>query len=110
MIRMISNIVFLLMILTVSLNAQKQNFTRQDTLRGSITPERAWWDLTYYHLSVKVNPDDSSFAGTNLVQYKVLDSKQVMQIDLQPPMEIINTLDSQVSIARGFKPGYTENA
>jgi hypothetical protein len=20
---------------------------RQDTLRGSITPERAWWDLTY---------------------------------------------------------------
>ena len=23
--------------------------TRQDSLRGSITPEREWWDLTYYH-------------------------------------------------------------
>ena len=21
--------------------------TRQDSLRGSITPEREWWDLTY---------------------------------------------------------------
>jgi hypothetical protein len=28
----------------------EKTFTRQDTLRGSITPERAWWDLTYYHL------------------------------------------------------------
>jgi hypothetical protein len=30
--------------------------TRQDTLRGSITPEREWWDLTYYHLDIKVEP------------------------------------------------------
>ena len=30
--------------------------TRQDSLRGSITPEREWWDLTYYHLDIKVNP------------------------------------------------------
>ena len=28
------------------------NFTRQDTLRGSITKERIWWDLTYYHLDI----------------------------------------------------------
>ena len=32
-----------------------QNFTRQDTLRGSITPQRAWWDLTYYHLDIIVD-------------------------------------------------------
>lgn len=69
-------------------NAQKTEFTRQDSLRGSITAERAWWDLTYYHLSVKVNPDDSSFVGTNLIQYRVKDAAQTMQIDLQPPMEI----------------------
>ena len=31
-----------------------QEFTYQDTLRGSITPERAWWDLTHYHLSLEV--------------------------------------------------------
>lgn len=76
------------------LSAQKTEFTRQDTLRGSITPERAWWDLTYYHLSVNVNPDDSSFVGSNLIQYRVSQSKQVMQIDLQPPMKITNVLQN----------------
>ena len=96
MIRNIYHILLLLMIVSLSLNAQQQNFTRQDTLRGSITPERVWWDLTYYHLSVKVNPDDSTFVGSNLIQYKVLDSQQVMQIDLQPPMKISRVLQNGI--------------
>lgn len=74
--------------LTFFSTAQETSFTRQDTLRGSITPERAWWDLTWYHLSVSVHPEDSSFSGTNAVQYRVIDSNQLLQIDLQPPMEI----------------------
>jgi len=78
----------ILIVFTLGAVAQKTTFTRQDTLRGSVTPEREWWDLTYYHLSVKVNPEDSSFTGTNLIQYRVLKSAQVMQIDLQPPMKI----------------------
>ena len=44
-------------------------FTRQDTLRGTITPERAWWDLTYYHLDIKVNPADST--PTRLEHYSL---------------------------------------
>ncbi len=63
-------------------------FTRQDTLRGSITPERAWWDLKYYHLDIAVNPSDSSIKGSNTVMYKVLKPYKRMQIDLQPPMSI----------------------
>ena len=75
--------------------AQKfPEFTRQDTLRGSITPERAWWNLTYYHLDVKIDPSDSSFSGSNLIQYRVLEPKQVMQIDLQPPMKIIRIIQN----------------
>ena len=35
----------------------KRTYTRQDTLRGSITKEREWWDLLNYELSVSVNPD-----------------------------------------------------
>jgi hypothetical protein len=34
----------------------KNSTTRQDTLRGSITAERSWWDLNYYHLDISVNP------------------------------------------------------
>jgi len=68
--------------------SKKNQFTRQDTLRGSITPERVWWDLTYYHLNVKVEPEDKFISGKNTVQYKVLKNDTVMQIDLQPPMKI----------------------
>ena len=64
-------------------------FTRQDTLRGSITPERAWWDLKYYHLDIKVNPADSSIKGTNTIIYKVLRPADIMQIDLQPPLGLL---------------------
>ena len=65
-----------------------QNFTRQDSLRGAITEERAWWDLTYYHLDVDVFPSDSTLKGSNTVQFKVLKPHDVLQIDLQPPMAI----------------------
>ena len=62
--------------------------SRQDSLRGSITTEREWWDLTYYHLDIEVNPDKKYIQGSNTVGYKVLKSHQTMQIDLQEPMKI----------------------
>jgi aminopeptidase N len=70
------------------IHSEKTYFNKQDTLRGSITPERAWWDLTYYHLDIKVDPDNKFISGKNTVQYKVLDNQNVMQIDLQAPMTI----------------------
>lgn len=64
------------------------HFTRQDTLRGTITSERNWWDLTHYELSVTANPKDSTLSGNNVISYKVLREAKVMQIDLQEPMRI----------------------
>ena len=43
--------------------AQEAAYTHADTLRGSITPERAWWDVAFYDLHVAVDPADSSIAG-----------------------------------------------
>jgi aminopeptidase N len=63
-------------------------FTRADTLRGSVTPQRAWWDVTFYDLHVRVNPADSSVAGRNGITYRVLRPAQEMQIDLQEPMQV----------------------
>jgi len=74
-------------------------YTRQDSLRGSITPERAWWDLKYYHLSVKVDPSDSSIYGTNRVDYKVLKEAGTMQIDLQPPLNLIRAEQNGKALA-----------
>lgn len=74
-------------------------FTHQDTLRGSITPERAWWDLTYYHLDIAVNPTDSTINGTNTVAYRVLKPSKIMQIDLQEPMKILRVVQNNADLA-----------
>ncbi|MEP1781357.1 M1 family aminopeptidase, partial [Reichenbachiella sp.] len=63
-------------------------YTRLDSLRGSITPERVWWDLTYYHLSVSVDPSTKTLVGSNRVDYKVLSENQIIQIDLQAPLQL----------------------
>ncbi|WJS93622.1 M1 family metallopeptidase [Flavobacterium johnsoniae] len=70
------------------LNKSETAFTHQDTLRGSITKERAWWDLKYYHLDVKVKPSEKFISGSNTVRYTVLTENDRMQIDLQQPMNI----------------------
>ena len=81
-------LLFLSFILSSVIYGQNPKFTHQDTLRGSITKERIWWDLSYYHLDVKVNPSDSSLKGSNTIRYKVLNECQILQIDLQYPMQI----------------------
>ncbi|MFV5696472.1 M1 family metallopeptidase [Flavobacterium sp. LB3P122] len=71
-------------------------FTRQDSLRGSITKERAWWDVKYYHLDVKVNPGDSTITGSNTIKYLVLKEYNIMQIDLQNPMMIYKVIQDGI--------------
>lgn len=78
----------LLVLLPMVVMTHGQNFTKQDTLRGSITPERAWWDLNYYNLNIKIQPDKKYIAGYNIVHYTVLEQNNVIQIDLQDPLEI----------------------
>jgi len=89
--------------LSIQLTAQgifqeKNNFTRQDTLRGTITPERSWWDLNYYHLDIKVDPEKKTIKGSNTVGYTVLESNNLMQIDLQEPMDITSVKQNNKSL------------
>jgi aminopeptidase N len=101
--------------------AQQYEFTHDDTLRGSITPERAWWDLAWYHLTVRVQPTDSTLSGSTLIRYRVLKPGQVMQVDLQRPMRVLGvTQDGKplsirqdgnawfVTLTKPQKPGQTE--
>jgi aminopeptidase N len=76
--------------------AQAHSFTRADTLRGSNTPQRAWWDVSFYDLQVRVNPVDSTISGWNGITYRVLRPSQEMQIDLQVPL----TVDSMIQDGR----------
>ena len=84
-----NNLSILITICLVSMTAiLSGQFTRQDTLRGSITPEREWWDLVHYDLSVEVIPQTKTFIGSNTITYRVLDTGSRMQIDLQEPLNL----------------------
>lgn len=61
---------------------------QQNIFRGTITPQRAWWNLTHYHLDIAVDPKTKSIAGINTMKYEVLSEKKRLQIELQAPMQL----------------------
>jgi aminopeptidase N len=81
--------------LNVSLKAQSpptsQKYTKADTLRGTLTKERTWWDVQRYELSFKPDYNSKTIAGDNIISYKVVKQNTgavKMQIDLQEPLVI----------------------
>lgn len=78
-------------LLAVSLFAQdKKTFSHADTLRGSITPERAWWDVLRYDITVKPDFENKAISGKAIITYKILENEHLgnAQIDLQQPLVI----------------------
>ncbi len=82
-----------------SMKSSSETFTRQDTLRGSITAERIWWDLNYYHLDIAVNPKTKSIKGKNTIRYTILEPYQTLQIDLQAPMKLTKAVQDGEELA-----------
>lgn len=68
----------------------ERTFTRADTLRGSITPERAWWNLLKYDLHVTPDYDMETVSGENELTFQAIAEGQTMQIDLQEPMNLLS--------------------
>ncbi|MCR9248583.1 MAG: M1 family metallopeptidase [bacterium] len=73
-------------------DAIPEGFTRQDQLRGSITPERAWWDVKHYDLALAIYPATKSIAGHNTITFEALAKATRMQIDLQPPLKLTKAM------------------
>lgn len=80
----------IVLIITVIINLQVAfaQYTRQDTLRGSITPERAWWDVLKYDIEVTPDYNTKTIQGQTSIRFKVLKEGRTMQIDLQEPLVI----------------------
>jgi len=70
------------------LTPEKSSYSHADSLRGSITPERAWWNLLKYELAVTPSFTERSLSGENAITFAALTDGQVLQIDLQEPMTI----------------------
>ena len=83
-------------LLLISSSAVAQ-YSRADSLRGRLGPERSWWDLKHYDLSVEIIPSKKSIKGSNKITYKVISEAKILQLDLQEPLSI-------TSITQGGKP------
>jgi len=79
--------------------------TKQDTLNGSITPERIWWDIQHYDLTIKPDYVNKTITGKNVIEYNVSDKKHsnLMQIDLVSPLKIDSVFQ------KGKKIEYSQN-
>jgi len=92
---LVSLFVFLLFIaagFSVGVTAQDEPITQAERLRGSITPERDWWDVQHYDLSVRFMPETRTIKGSNVITFKTLKPGSKMQIDLQMPLTITKVL------------------
>jgi aminopeptidase N len=74
--------------------SNEKNFTRSDTLRGSITAERSWWDVLRYDLRVTPDYTRKTISGKNRITYRVVQAPggRKMQVDLQEPLHIDSIL------------------
>ncbi|CAD7813754.1 hypothetical protein CHRY9390_02706 [Chryseobacterium aquaeductus] len=68
---------------------KNKTFTKQDTLKGSNTEFRNFWNVTKYDLSVEPNFKQRSIQGNNKISFEILKdvTNPVFQIDLQQPMK-----------------------
>ncbi len=73
-----------------SLLNQKNKYTRADTLRGSLRPERTCYDVTYYDLSVKIDTAKKTITGSNRIVFKAVEDFTTLQFDLFDSMKIIS--------------------
>jgi aminopeptidase N len=73
--------------------AGKKQFSRADTIRGSIGTARSWWDVMRYDITVKPDFMNKTTVGYNIITYKVRsNASSRMQIDLQDPLQIDSVL------------------
>lgn len=64
-------------------------FTKQDTLKGSNTQFRNFWDVKKYDLSVEPDFATKSIKGNNKISFEIIKdvTNPTFQIDLQQPMK-----------------------
>src|ERR1700760_3467786 len=86
---MIKKLLFSVVLTTLSismasaqLGANKEIFTRADSLRGYMSPLRTCYDINYYHLDIKFDIDNKSLSGNVLFKFTATTDFIKLQFDL----------------------------
>jgi len=67
---------------------KNHNFTKADTLRGMLGPERSCYDVTFYDLNLAVDTGKKFIKGYVDITFDVVEEFSVMQVDLYRNMQI----------------------
>jgi aminopeptidase N len=62
--------------------------TKAEILRGGYGPYRANNDLLFYHLDVRVDPENKFISGENTIRFKMLKDDNRIQLDLADALRI----------------------
>lgn len=97
--------------LTSSAQQANINFKNLDTLFGSNTPQRSWWDVQHYDISVTPDYATKTIAGKCTITYNVIadDHNPYLQVDLQAPL-VIDSLyyNGKIYINDPLRPYYNK--
>ncbi|MCX6181585.1 MAG: M1 family metallopeptidase [Bacteroidetes bacterium] len=63
-------------------------YSRADSLRGALNPDRTCFDVHFYHLNISVDTAAKSIAGYNEIVFTVLNQTERIQLDLFSNMTI----------------------
>jgi len=74
--------------LAFSAQAQEK-YTRADSLRGTLNAMRACYDVTFYDLHLRFDPEKKYLSGQNTLRAKLLQPSDTLQVDLFARWEVL---------------------
>jgi aminopeptidase N len=81
-----------LIFLTLITFGHAQDFTRRDSLQGSLRAERTCFDVQRYDLNLTINPDIRMINGFNDITFKLVQQSAKIQLDLFENMRVDSIL------------------
>jgi len=85
---------FVLALSPLAVTAQG-TFTRADTLRGMLTPERSCYDVGFYDLDIRVDPGNRFLEGSNTIHYTTVVETRRIQLDLFEELRVLSVRDEK---------------
>src|SRR4051812_14690482 len=85
-----------------------ERFTRRDTLFGSNTPQRSWWDVQHYDVTVAPDFETKTVSGKVTITYTITADRhaEYLQLDLQQPMQIDSLFYGSGTLASQLTKAY----
>lgn len=74
--------------------------THADSLRGTLNPDRTWWNVLAYDLTVQPDFDTKTISGKTTIFFKALGTGKQLQIDLQQPLIVDSIITEQTEYTK----------